>query len=174
MAKDVEELKGKMLTMASHVPVLAAVALHTKGPILEFGCGYYSTLLLHEIALINKRQLVTADQDKRWLNQFLYLQNEWHQFEYVENWAKYAKPLKQKWDVVFIDHRPTKRRNVDIRLLKDSVEYMVVHDSNVASYKYEPDFALYKYRYDYTHAEPFTTVLSNKHKLDFLKRVAKE
>ena len=163
--------KDTMLTKASHIPMLAAVALHTVGPILEYGCGFYSTPLLHEIALVKKRQLLSLDNCWMWLNQFLYLQNDNHTFRYVRDWDRFTKSIRQNWGVIFIDHGPTLRRKEDIRLLKNRAEYMVVHDANVKDYKYEEVFDLFEHRYDYIFAEPWTTVLSNKHTLDFLERI---
>lgn len=162
----------KMLGTTTHVPILVHLVLHTTGDILEFSCGYYSTLLLHELACANKRRLLTLESNKEWFDHFKCLQNEWHKFELVNDWEQFTKPLKQNWDVVFIDHAPALRRKEDIIRLKDKAEYIVVHDSNESLYQYNDAFNLFKYRFDYTlfNVEPSTTVLSNKNNLEFLEK----
>jgi len=159
----------KMLETATHVPILTHIVLHTTGAILEFSCGYYSTLLLHELA--GKRQLLTLENNKEWFDRFKCLQNKWHSFKFVNDWEQFTEPLKQNWDVVFIDHSPAIRRKEDIIRLRGKAEYIVVHDASRPLYQYDDAFSLFKYRFDYIsfEVEPWTTVLSNKNNLDFLK-----
>ena len=156
--------------MASHIHVLTAIVLHTSGPILEFGSGPYSTPLLHELALISQRELLTVDNCEEWLSHFAYLQNEWHTLKFVEDWTKFEESLQLcYWDVVFIDHAPTLRRKTDIELLRDRANYIVVHDSDAFGYQCDEVFRTFEYRFD-NKRKPWTSVFSNKYELDFLER----
>ena len=161
---------SKIRTTASHVPILLNIALRTTGPILEFGCGFYSTLLLHEVACACNRQLLTTENNRDWLSRFLYLQNKLHTFKFIENWRNFKEPLKQNWGLIFIDHHPPLRRKEDIIRLRDNAEYIIVHDSDRPLYQYEKAFHAFKYQYDYTLLDPHTTVLSNGNNLEFLEK----
>jgi len=153
------------------VPLLIAV-INTDGPVLEMGCGHNSTPALHAVCAIKERYLLTIETDKRWMNQFLYLERPWHRFQYLpvyeDDFSVNPKPAlwdtvgaDLHWGVVFIDHRPGERRKVDIARLKNKADIIVVHDTETASYGYEPVLRTFKYRYDYKLYPPYTTLVSN-------------
>ena len=63
----------------SHITALAAAALSTTGDILECGTGFFSTPLLHTIALDQARFLLSSDTELSWLVQFRNMSGDHHQ-----------------------------------------------------------------------------------------------
>lgn len=156
----------------SHFIPLTYAALNSSGPILEMGTGHYSTPLLHVICMTQNRQLLSVDTSKEWLKNFDNLKNSLHNFLYLpvyeDDWSVNPKPelwdsIKDntKWGVVFIDHRPGERRKIDIQRFKDSAEFIVVHDTQQASYGYEEVLNSFKFRLDYKRFETWTTIVSD-------------
>ena len=155
----------------THMVPLVNAVMNTTGDVFEMGSGDYSTPLLHYILTNQKRNLLTADTDLKWLDLFTYLKNEYHEFKHVkvydDDWSLNPKPNKwdeignQKWSVVFIDHRPGERRKVDIDRFKNDAEIIVVHDTETSSYNYESALSKFKYRFDYRVYKTYTTVVSN-------------
>lgn len=164
---------------ATHIPLIARCFLQTDGPVLELGCGEYSTLLLHELCQNTGRPLVTIDCDKDWMDRFTDLSLEGmftHEFICVgmteefkktgqaqiqdhKVWAECKRIDQNPWGLVFIDHRPGERRKDDILRLKDRAQVIVVHDSQEPGYGYEPIFAKFTHRFDYKRFEHWTTAL---------------
>ncbi len=154
------------------IPLLVAV-VNTDGPILEMGSGHNSTPALHALCSATGRYLLTTETDKKWMNQFSYLEQSWHQFQYVpvydDDFEVNPKPhlwdsvgANIHWGVVFVDHRPAERRKVDIARLKGQADIIVVHDTEGAPcYDYESVLKTFKYRYDYKKYSPWTTLVSD-------------
>lgn len=139
---------------STHQPVLYAAATSTTGPIIEFGCGYGSTDLLHEICEKEGRTLITLDDDLEWLNKFAqkYLgqgynadNSGWHQFYYVpgkklndpdnpSHWVNFMDQFELlstlNFGVCFIDQSPWLARYEALKRMKDRARYVVVHDSD--------------------------------------------
>jgi hypothetical protein len=146
---------------STHLPVLTAAICRTaKGPVLELGCGYYSTPVLHEICAVQNRILISADNDKSWLEKFEYMQSEKHQFYCPADWTKLEVIDVYRWSVVFIDHHPPLRRKIDIERLQNNADFLVIHDTENPIYHYEQVLAAFKYRFDYKKLHPWTTVVS--------------
>lgn len=149
----------------SHLPVLMKLVYETTGDVLELGMGLYSTPFLHWACYPN-RTLFSYESDRECyeLNK-QYKNGLQHQVFYVENWndAFIDRGSSHIWDVALVDHAPSQRRVVEIERLKDSAKYIVVHDTqrNKRFCNFESIYPLFKYRYDYTKAVPYTTVLSN-------------
>ena len=153
---------------ATHMPMVMSIAFNTSGPILEMGCGNYSTYVLHEICKLTGRRLVTLDEKPDWINKFRFMANGYHEFHLVRDWSSFSLIDNIKWSMVLIDHAPGERRKVDIARLKCNADYLIVHDTEEAGYKYEPVLNSFKFRFDYKIIRPWTTVISNEHNLDFL------
>ena len=62
----------------THMVPLVNAVMNTTGDVFEMGSGDYSTPLLHYILTNQKRNLLTADTDLKWLDLFTYLKNEYH------------------------------------------------------------------------------------------------
>lgn len=155
----------------THMAPLITAVMNTRGDVFEMGCGDFSTPLLHAICKSTNRYLLSTDTSKDWISLFLDLESKNHEFIYVpvydNDWDLNAKPHlwdsigNQRWSVVFIDHRPAERRNVDIERFANTSEIIVVHDTEHHGYKYEPVLSKFKYRYDYKRYNVYTTLVSN-------------
>jgi hypothetical protein len=155
----------------SHLLVLLQAAFKTYGPILELGCGVFSTSLLHQICLLEKRQLVSVENDKQvytWAKKRYSSEALYHrELHLVSNWDD--APIDRPWDVVLVDHSPSERRVVDIERLANLAQYLVVHDTDRGfnrRYRYDKVFPLFRYQLKWDAVSPHTTVLSNFRPLD--------
>jgi hypothetical protein len=136
---------------ATHQPVLYEVAMHTAGPIIEFGCGKGSTELLHEICKKQGRLLITLDDDENWLKKFTkkyegdgYTKENsgWHKFYFVpgkgfnnergQHWIKFLEENEEiqsiSFDLCFIDQSPWMARYETLKRFKDKARYVIIHD----------------------------------------------
>lgn len=161
----------------THYPALAAVVVNTSGPVLEMGCGDFSTPFLHSLCAPTKRLLVSTDVDKLWISLFLDLECNWHKFIHVNayatndhrnNWlhcidsdAWNVIGLETHWSVVFIDHTPGSRRPVDVARLRKNTDIFVVHDTEDPRYGWEPLLSSFKYKYVYDRYSVTTTIVSD-------------
>jgi len=151
----------------SHLPVLIKAVEKTKGPILELGSGFNSTIFLHWACYHAKRKLVTLESSRRYLreSQLKKFNCEWHTIKLVKDWA--TEDLSGDWSVAFVDQSPGHARGFAIKQLTDA-EYVVAHDTLCSdSYGYEEIYDLFKYRFDFIPGGILypTSVLSNKHDL---------
>lgn len=157
----------------THMAPLVTAIMATSGPVFEMGCGDYSTPLLHAICKSQNRFLLSSDTSCDWISLFLDMESVQHKFKYVpvytNDWDMNPQPSKwdelgnevDHWSVVFIDHRPGERRAKDIERFANKADIIVVHDTETASYNYEPVFKTFKYRYDYKRYNVYTTLVSN-------------
>ena len=157
----------------THVTPLITAIEHTTGPILEMGCGDFSTPLLHTLCAKEKRFLLSTEANKDWMNLCTDLESTWHHFQHVpvsewsyeslgyppaELWSHVGK--ETHWGVVFVDHSPGERRVTDIERLRHQADIIVVHDTQQPTYNYEPTLSSFKYRYDYERYFTRTTLVS--------------
>jgi len=148
---------------STHIPLLAACVARTSGPVLELGCGDYSTPLLHW--LCRGRRLVTLESDAAWLARYEDLRSPTHELLHVPDWAS-ARPIDEgPWDVALIDHAPGARRVPDIRRLMHRATFLVVHDTEDPDYGYESVLPQFRHRHDDRRVRPWTTVVSMTHPL---------
>ena len=151
---------------ATHqVPLISAV-LQTRGPVIEFGAGHYSTPLLHE--LCHDRMLITIDDSADWLLNFAHLKTELHHLLFCEdgNWEKGAQVIDSMLivqpSIVFVDQGGQDTvRTVPITHYKGKADLIIVHDSNVEAYNLKPLFDTFKYQFEYTAEVLHTMVLSD-------------
>ena len=144
----------------SHLPVLAKALSVTTGDVCELGMGPFSTPYLHWLCF-NKRKLVSYESNREFYDLNIQYNEGTHEVHFIDSWDQAV--LEKPWDVVLIDHAPSRRRIVDIKRLAPFAKYIVVHDTQ-RNYKfcdYKQIYPLFKYRYDYKEAIPWTTVLSN-------------
>lgn len=154
----------------SHQPILAACMLRTaKKPVLELGCGWGSTPLLHGLCAARKQDLLTLERLKEWKEKFLYLEREWHQFYDVDSWYNVSNIYdKIEFGLAFIDHNDALARGHSLKMLADCADLIVCHD-RICNCRY--DFSKFKYVYHYTDVYPHTHVASNVTPLNFLERI---
>lgn len=75
------EYRG-VVSMGSHAGVLAAAMYSATGPVLELGCGVYSTPLIHWLAGAMRLPVITIDADLAWLERMAVYRCDWHRFEH--------------------------------------------------------------------------------------------
>lgn len=156
----------KLEPYATHLPLLVACVAHTHGPVLELGCGLYSTPVLHALCL--DRPLVSLESDEKWLDQFQGYATRTHRLGLFSD----DLPLSfagQRWSVVFVDQAPAPARAESIRRLKGHADLIVCHDSEHRLYDYESVLGDFNQRVEWQRYAPWTTVVSNTLDLGFLK-----
>ncbi len=150
------ELQKRVNVLAgSHIPVLIRLLESTTGSVLELGCGYNSTPLLYWVCKANDRYLESWENDREWIEKVGYPVN------YTEDWSVGGGKF---WDIVFIDHRPARKRISSAVRFSRSAHFVVLHDSELAdnpAYKYSSIYKHFKYRYEFTKVTPHTMILSN-------------
>ena len=55
---------------ATHQVLLYEAVQRTTGPVIEFGCGEGSTVMLHEVCKDQNRRLVSVDNNPSWLSRY--------------------------------------------------------------------------------------------------------
>jgi len=147
----------------SHLPVLMKIVNMTTGPILELGCGLYSTNPLHWACHSTKRRLVTYENHPDYFDFLKTYETDFHEVHCIDNWD--SIDISEPWSVAFVDHEPAPKRAMAMRKLTHA-DYVVAHDTNNKDdrkYRYSTIFKLFKYRLRYAGAYPHTTMFSNKY-----------
>ncbi len=147
----------------SHLPILIKLVQMTNGPILELGVGYCSSPFLHWACFPTRRRLVSYENDPRaypyarsWIADF-------HEVHCITDWD--SIDISEPWTIGFVDHHPNPRRQEEVKRLLHA-DYVVLHDSESSGekdYHFNSIRHLFKYRYKYTSAFPYTSIWSNKH-----------
>ena len=130
----------------THQPVLYEIARTTEGPIIEFGCGYGSTDLLHEICKPTRRLLITLDDNLEWLSTFSKKYQEdaaWHKFIFVsgkstedpsspQHWINFLESSEllntTEFALCFIDQSPWLGRFETMKHMKNRARFTIIHD----------------------------------------------
>ena len=150
------------------------------------GMGYWSTPILDLMCYVEKRKLVSYDNDPEWFEPNKKWASDYHEVHFLEpdiqkipgkkdHWTGKEYDLADIdntfWSVAFLDHKPAIRRKGDAYRLRNNALFIVIHDSEPESnpyFRYTWIYEDFKYRFDYTNAHPNTTVLSNFIDLSFL------
>lgn len=158
---------------SSHYPLLVKVLNEAKrGSVLELGMGPFSTPLLHWLCFDKGMRLFSFDNDPKYFELNKKFEADHHLVTLVENWDEVHLDPGVQFTVAFVDHKPARRRHIDIKNLVNC-QFVIVHDTEPDQdkwYAYRRIWKLFKYRYDYTKAVPHTTVLSNFNDLSFLMK----
>jgi hypothetical protein len=152
----------------SHLPVLMKVVRMTQGPILELGCGMYSTQYLHWECFATKRELWTYENNPDYYDYIKKFETDYHRVCEVVDWRK-VDFGQMKPSVVFVDFSPEEQRYEVIPQFKDA-DYIVCHDSeNRRDHKLKLSkiLNLFKYRWKFDEAYPHTSLWSNKYDLKY-------
>lgn len=114
---------------ATHLEVLIGTAADTQGPILELGCGNYSTLPLAAMCAAQKRQFKAQASNAEWAAQFGDLVE-------IVDWSTWTPPVPEcggKWGMVFLDSEEAVRDRIKrLPILAEITDTVVMHDANVA------------------------------------------
>ena len=98
----------------------------SKGPILELGCGNYSTPVIASIALAQGRKYVVQASNAEWAAKFA----EDVEIQIVD-WDEWEP--KGEWGMVFLDSEESvKNRIKRLPALAQCAEVVVMHDANIA------------------------------------------
>jgi hypothetical protein len=171
-------MENKIDPYYTHIPILSLMVYITNGPILELGCGFGSTPLLHYLCY--NRKLISAENSKEWIDIFQKrLSSDKHTFLFINNWEEISK-INEILSVVFVDNSPPGARGKCIELLFDKADYFVLHDVNELTnnevkikydYGYENIFPKFKFRWDFKYFNVWSSVISNKYELSWLDKI---
>ena len=157
----------------SHIPVLVKIMGVIDKPVVELGMGWNSTPLLHWLCKEKGLYLSSFESDPDWIKLFVDFAEAGHNIEFIDFVER--KPHfagKADFGLVFVDHRPARKRRESVRYFADKSDYIVLHDSELSddpAYKYTPLYQEFKYVYEYTKSgQPHTVILSNKKDLSWL------
>lgn len=116
---------------STHQPVLYEALLRTSGPVIEFGCGHGSTILLHRYCEEHGRKLYTLESDKEWLDVFTECATHHHEFIHVDDWDTIladGEITTRPYSIAFVDQSPFEARYSTILALKDTTKFIILHD----------------------------------------------
>jgi hypothetical protein len=120
---------------ATHLHPLVEMALQTEleGPILELGCGDYSTPVLSAIARHQRRELHIHAGDANWLHRFA----EYGDIVHVPDWEKWQAPKAPAkdgmWGMVFVDSEQSTLGRIErIPQVRAVTRLVVLHDAQGA------------------------------------------
>jgi len=154
--------------VGTHLPALLLAVQAAPGPILELGCGGFSTALLHGLSNA-LRPVVSVESKRGWYDRLKGLASPVHRFVLLQdgNSDDFADEIGLRhWAVVFVDGSPADGRAAWIHWARDKADMVVVHDTEPESRKLyagvEEALASYAYRIDFPHALPWTSVVSEK------------
>ncbi len=152
---------------ATHlVPSMTAAVqsgqLWPASPILEMGCGHYSTPWLSTLAQAQGRELHVITSDPQWGSLFEKDNLHLHLIQYAE-WKELS--WDKEWGMVFVDgEEPEGERYQHLLRLSEKSKVVVMHDAEVIEQQgisWGLIHALYRYVYFYERYVPTTVLLSN-------------
>lgn len=156
--------EGEVNQWASHAPTILAAASHGDGIILEAGCGYNSTPLLHALCHPRRRPLITLDGNADWLAKFKHLEDEHHVVRHVASWSTFdLENVLGEWadrylfDVAFVDHDHVPRGPL-VGLLRGRARFVVMHDSECGYCGYTDELAKFDWVYTHKWSPAWTTI----------------
>jgi hypothetical protein len=152
------------LNYGSHLPALMACVAVCEGPVLEIGCGNFSTPCLHSLCAALNLPLVTTEMEDSWRSQFESYATPGHRV-LKQTDALLADLATQQWGLVLVDDWPD-TRIARLNLFYSSARFVLLHDVNFPDYK-EPmqkwvDERKCNHRY-YTRVGPWTLAVSKSH-----------
>lgn len=159
---------------ATHQPVLYQAIKQTEDikhafasmPILELGCGHFSTEMLHILAY-GKRKVISVDSSQEWIDDCRkYGGGDNHEFKLC-NFDEMQ--MNGCYSVVFVDQGSWHSRAESLKHYAASALLVVLHDSDYLIRELGVDFGkLYHYHKTFMPLQPYpyvtgppTTILSN-------------
>lgn len=158
------------LNWGSHLPALMACVAICDGPVLEIGCGHFSTPCLHALCSALGLSLTTLETEDAWRSQFSDYESPGHRV--LKQTTDLVRELaKQKWGVVLIDDIPDNRLGW-LPLFFNSTKYLLFHDCNFPQYAVPTAdwLAMNPCNHRiYTRYGPWTLVISKDHPIPELQ-----
>lgn len=144
----------------THLVPLMACVVESSGPVLELGCGRWSTPVLRAYCLAAKREFVSVDSNRNWADKIGKPLGMEIKFPYLDALAK------KEWSVVLVDHDPWFVRVNDAMRFR-SAEFVLVHDSQFLDIAPQLAACLkdWKFHHEYTAVSPSTMILSNSRRI---------
>lgn len=178
-----KECEGQIDLWSTHLPVLAAAVAKTQGPILELGCGHYSTRLLH--ALCDGRELITVDGNANFVEMMKPLISPFHQIVCVSDIAAWVASTLAAGDLphfafVFEDSGRAQLRPNNIAALRGHADFFVVNNTEPDPrsdaryrpvYRYETILPTFPHQWTYKRYPVWTSVVSDNPIPDWLERL---
>lgn len=160
------EVKKTTLWSGSHINVLVRILDYIDKPVLELGMGYNSTPIIHWMAKQKGLGVISLESDIKWLSRFEEFEDEGHKISYYDfEHEGFSNAQEMYFGLVFVDHRPARKRRSSAKAFALNADFVVLHDSELAdnpAYKYRPVYDDFKYGYEYKSVgTPYTMVLSN-------------
>ena len=167
---------------ATHVPVLIGLArMREIKSVLEFGCGYYSTLtFLNRTAFPHLERLHTVENDTSWsetINEVAKVDERWTLQLVKGDIAECIPKLDlERFDLILIDDSKTStQRAATIRAVANKQPkhpWIAIHDFEVAEYREAASG--FKHRHRFRAYNPETGVVTNEmNEWKTIKRVIK-
>lgn len=145
---------------ATHQRLLTKYLMRTTGPIVELGCGDYSTPIIHEIAAVQGRTVRTLESDAGWLNKFSGYKTDWHTLELVTSWD--AVRYEDRIGLSFIDQTPGHTRPTEFLKLREVADVLILHDTESTGYNWRSVYSEFDHIETNTTQRPATTVLRGR------------
>lgn len=120
------------LNYGSHLPALMSCVAVCDGPVLEIGCGNFSTPCLHALCSTLHLPLVTTELEDSWRGQFTSYASPSHQV-LKQTDELLAELATQRWGLVFIDDQPDSRLG-HLDAFFDKAKFVLHHDANFPQY----------------------------------------
>lgn len=147
---------------ATHKRLLCSACKLVGGPIVEFGGGDVSTVLIND--LYPGRPKITIENRLEWILHLSHYALWDHTFVFNPD-PFFCVEMARDAGVVFVDCDPAHRRADIVRWLAQSnVKIVVVHDTEpdgCPDYNWGDCMSGFKYRLHDTAEKPWTTALSN-------------
>jgi hypothetical protein len=119
----------------THQPVLMEALKLSTGNVLELGCGFGSTELIHRYCKKHNRNVYTLESDLNWMVKLNQYKDKNHEFTYVNDWkSAIEKVANIEWGLVFIDQGPCSvmgswlARTLSFKTFREKADYLVLHD----------------------------------------------
>lgn len=146
---------------SSHLPITMALLSATKGPVVELGCGIYSTPVMHWSCRERGRWLTSYETNDQWLDRFSRFERGRHKLVKVDDWKQVD--LSRPVGLALVDHKGTASRYRQAMRLAHA-EFVIVHDAARCmrdKYRRSKIRNAFKHRYRYARFHPETLILSN-------------
>jgi len=115
---------------STHIPALASAVMKYGKRVLEIGCGWYSTPLLHALS----DSVTTLETDASWASKFRRITGD--KLHIVPNIIAGVEMFRETpWDVVFVDCDPVSARAQCVATFLNKPCCVVAHDSEVENYR---------------------------------------
>lgn len=147
-----------MTTYSTHIPLLVRTLTQTRGPILEFGVGWYSTPIIHAFAA-EGRYARSLEDNPEWLARFMHFNDGTnHDVRLTPEWDD-RHLLDNRWSVALIDHRNS-RRLPDLLRIRHHANFILIHDTETQSYCLDEVLPTFPF-IGHTKLLPRTTIVSD-------------